>query len=144
MTTHTLRDMGATLTDITAISSHRKFDMKSYIDTIKQASQQAALSRKLVHTAKPTDTWQPLETQIMRWWSNLPDSLRNRRFQLIEIAGVCQGRYRERPALRFVAGALRTLGWNEKRCWKLTGRNRRYWIPPLNTAPLSCINRLGG
>lgn len=71
---------------------------------------------------------EPLEAQIRRWWANLPDCQKDRRFQLSEIAAYCHGRYKPKAALRQVAAALRTLGWREVRDWTNAGRNRRYWF----------------
>lgn len=103
-------------------------DMKNYLDTLRRESsrQQAEASRLQKRCAKPP--WEPLEVQIQRWWANAPETVKSRPFQLIEIAGVCSGRYQARPALRCVAQALRALGWREYRCWKRSGRNRRFWI----------------
>jgi hypothetical protein len=74
---------------------------------------------------------EPLDKQIQRWWINLPPVMQNRKFQIIEIANQCNGRFKERPALRNVAAALRALDWREYRDWTTTGRNRRFWIPSL-------------
>lgn len=116
-------------TDIADTSSHHKIDMKSYLDTLKRESsrQQAEAIRLQQRCEKPS--WEPLEVQIQRWWANLPDSMKTRPFQLAEIAGACRGRYQDRPALRCVAAALRSIGWGEYRCWKKPGRNRRFWLP---------------
>lgn len=101
--------------------------MKAYLSSLKQESsrQQADLIRSQTRCAKPA--WEPLDAQIQRWWANLPDTMKARPFQLAEIAGACRGRYQERPALRCVAAALRSIGWREYRCWKASGRNRRFW-----------------
>jgi len=47
-----------------------------------------------------------LETQIRRWWANLHQASKQRGFHISEVAGVCRGRFKERPALRDVAAAL--------------------------------------
>lgn len=72
-------------------------------------------------------TMESLEDQILRWWVNLPEDQRQRRFQIMDISAHCKGKFHSKPALREVAAALRTLGWNEKRDWTKVGRNRRFW-----------------
>ena len=74
--------------------------------------------------------FEPLEDQIRRWWANLPEDDKNRRFHITEIAAHCKGKYQERPALRDVAASLRLLGWRSKRSWKKSSRNKRYWSNP--------------
>ena len=115
-------------TDIADTSSHHKIDMKNYLASLRQESARQITASQFKQKRDASTGWEPLETQIQRWWSNLPDALKARQFQLVEIAGLCKGRYQDRPALRCVAQALRSLGWREARCWKQSGRNRRYWI----------------
>jgi hypothetical protein len=100
--------------------------MKSYIANLKA---QAALQQEVARTqAKPLPkAWEPLESQISRWWANLPEAMRNRPFQITEIAAACHGRFRERPALRDIAAALRTLGWTTNRQWSKLDMPRRLW-----------------
>ena len=71
--------------------------------------------------------WEPLEIQIQRWWQSLPTTLKSRRYQITEIAGLCKGRYRDRPAQREIAKALRNCSWTESRDWSVAGRNKRTW-----------------
>ena len=101
--------------------------MKSYIANLKA---QTALQQEAVGTkARPLPkAWEPFESQISRWWANLPEAMRNRPFQITEIAAACHGRFRERPALRDVAAALRTLGWTTARDWRTVSGNRRIWL----------------
>lgn len=102
--------------------------MKSYIENLQA---QAATLRDATTCAVSSShaaQWEPLEVQIKRWWVNLPPVMKQRPFQIIEIAAQCRGRYRDKPALREVASALRALGWSERRDWSVTGRNRRLWI----------------
>ncbi len=103
--------------------------MKTYIQNLNKMTSLAMSKyiRNRDRTARAV--FEPLETQIMRWWANLPEETRNRPFQVTEIAGVCRGRYRERPATREVAATLRSLGWTEYRDWTAEGRNRRLWKP---------------
>lgn len=109
---------------------HHKIDMKIYLQSLKLEAEKRSsdAERQGLRASNPKPPWEPLEVQIQRWWANAPDTVKSRPFQLIEIAGVCSGRYQARPALRCVAQALRALGWREYRCWKRSGRNRRFWI----------------
>lgn len=108
--------------------SHHKLPMKSYIETLQ--AQAATLQNATACTVSrsPDAQWEPLEIQIKRWWANLPPIMQQRSFQIVEIAAQCKGRYRDKPALREVASALRALSWTENRDWSSQGRNRRYWI----------------
>lgn len=59
---------------------------------------------------KIKSTFEPLETQIARWWLNLHQTLRERAFHISEITEACRDRFRDKPALRDVAAALRQWG----------------------------------
>jgi hypothetical protein len=104
--------------------------LRQYLKTLQERSEQQRLSyeRAKALEQQRRERQAPLEAQIERWWTNLPPALRDRRFQITEIARVCKGRYRDRPALREVAAALRILGWREIRDWTLAGRNQRFWV----------------
>jgi hypothetical protein len=102
--------------------------MKTYIENLKREVANRVLIRKDSISRINSDSWQPLEVQILNWWRDLPECLKYRSFKIKEIAGICKGRYQSRPALRAVASALRSIGWHEKRCWKKHGRNQRFWI----------------
>ncbi len=113
--------------------------LRQYLKTLQERSEQQRLSherakaleqqRREQQAQSKLARHEPLTAQIHRWWTNLPPILRERCFQITEIAGVCSGRYRKRPALREVAAALRALGWQEERDWTKAGRNHRYWHP---------------
>ena len=62
--------------------------------------------------------------------------MQQRKFQIFEVAAQCKGIYRDRPALREIAIALRALGWVETRDWTTKGRNRRLWTPKYAPPPL--------
>ena len=105
--------------------------MKPYIEALKaetlrrriEDDARNARERKTVVVVQ----WEPLEVQIQRWWQSLPATLKSRRYQIAEIAGLCKGRYRDRPAQREIAKALRNCGWTESRDWSVAGRNKRTW-----------------
>ena len=101
--------------------------MKSYIANLKA---QASLQQETASTKAnpPPKAWEPLESQISRWWANLPEAMRNRSFQITEIAAACHGRFRDRPALREVAATLRTLGWRQSRPWSVQMNGKRIWL----------------
>jgi hypothetical protein len=100
--------------------------MKNYISHLRKVSLETV--QKTTRSEGHAD-WEPLEIQIKRWWVNLPLITQQRPFQLVEIAVQCRGRYRDKPALRNVATALRSLDWVESRDWSNAGRNRRFWMP---------------
>lgn len=102
--------------------------MKHYIHNLRKVSDQLDDTRKRVRDGNRRAN-ESVETQIQRWWVNLPPVMRQRRFQILEVAAQCKGLYRDRPALREIANALRALGWVETRDWTTLGRNRRLWIP---------------
>ena len=103
--------------------------MRNYIQNLRKVSEQCLAEPKVNTRVRLTDV-EPLEAQIHRWWVNLPPTMQQRKFQICEIAAQCQGKYRDRPALRQVASALRSIGWHEGRDWSKHGRNVRLWIPP--------------
>jgi hypothetical protein len=105
--------------------------VKSYIEHLNKLTKVAVSKSGRGRSAKTKAAYEPLEIQIARWWANLPEAMKDRSFQITEIAGVCGGKSLERPALRNVAAALRALGWKEYRDWTASGRNRRFWIPSL-------------
>lgn len=101
--------------------------MKHYISHLRKVSQETLPKPKRSQNLAELE---PLESQIRRWWINLPPIMQLRLFQIVEIAAQCKGRYRDKPALREVAVVLRALGWTENRNWSVAGRNRRQWCPP--------------
>lgn len=116
--------MSTDSTDITC--SHHKFaSMKQYISNLRKVSQETLPKLKYRESRAECE---PLEVQIKRWWENLPPIMQQRPYQITEIAAQCRGRYRDKPALREMASALRAMGWTEQRDWSSQGRNRRYWI----------------
>ncbi len=102
--------------------------MKHYIHSLRKVSDQLIAERKQVQHSDQLVS-ESLEIQIKRWWVNLSPVMQQRRFQIFEVAAQCKGQYRDRPALREIANALRALGWVETRDWTTLGRNRRLWIP---------------
>lgn len=103
--------------------------MRHYIQNLRKVSEQYLAEQRLDKRIGLTCE-EPLEAQIHRWWVNLPPTMQQRKFHIYEIAAQCQGKYRDKPALRQVASALRTIGWHELRDWTRGGRNRRVWLPP--------------
>jgi hypothetical protein len=103
--------------------------MRHYIQNLRTVSEQRLAERRFDKRGNGT-AQEPLEAQIQRWWSNLPPSMQQRRFQIFEIAAQCNGKYQDRPALRQVARVLRSIGWREIRDWSTLGRNHRFWTPP--------------
>ena len=109
--------------------------MKSYIETLQAQAATLQNATACSVSRAPTAQWEPLDVQIKRWWVNLPPVMQQRPFQIVEIAAQCKGRYRDKPALREVAAALRALGWTERRDWSKCTRNRRYWVSSSFTKP---------
>jgi hypothetical protein len=106
-----------------------KEPMKHYIQNLRKISKDLQLYAKEKQDTNCAN-WEPIEAQIKRWWFSLPPIMQQRRFQITEIASHCRGKFLERPALREVASALRSLGWREVRDWTKSGRNLRQWLPP--------------
>lgn len=104
---------------------HEETERQRQIHEQRQAEESRL--RELEARAKLAQ-YEPLEDQIRRWWANLPECQKNRRFQLVEIAANFRGKHKPKAALREVAAALRALGWREVRDWTNAGRNRRYWV----------------
>lgn len=109
------------------VHHNNKSAMKAYIESLKELIAIGGQSKPNTQTEQQRVVVEPLETQIRRWWSNLPPALQDRSFHILEIAGVCSGRYKPRPALREIAAALRAMGWTEQRDWTKGGGNRRTW-----------------
>ena len=107
--------------------------MKSYIKALHAQAAVVQDEYARASSISTVATWEPLEVQIKRWWANLPPIMQQRPYQITEIAAQCRGRYRDKPALREVATALRVLGWSERRDWSVAGRNKRFWITTLHS-----------
>lgn len=110
--------------------------LRTYLQSLNTLTEQQLFAHKTATATKVKNRparQEPLENQIKRWWSSLPPCLRQRRFQIGEIANNCNGRFKKKPALRNVAEALRALDWKECRDWTNAGRNRRFWIPSPST-----------
>ena len=95
--------------------------MTTYLSRLRETTQQPAT---------PTGTFVPLTDQIAALTAPLPPVQLHRPWTIAELLPQLQGRYQARPAARDVAQALTQLRWRRKRCWKKTGRNRRFWYPP--------------
>ncbi len=117
---------------------HHKLAMKTYINTLNEMAK-AAFDRQSDCVDKSRVGVDPLELQIERWWLSLPPVMQSRLFRIDEIAAQCRGRYRDRPALREVAAALRFLGWKTYRDWKKNGCSSRLWMPM--TSPQSKVSQ---
>lgn len=117
------------ITDIAAATTKSGVFMKHYIEHLRKITTETLPMPKHTSSKNRSDR-ESLETQIKRWWASLPPILQQRRFQIVEIANQCRGRFRDKPALREVANALRSAGWQETRDWTNRGRNQRLWIPP--------------
>jgi hypothetical protein len=104
--------------------------MKTYISQLKTKAAEYQRKTYGVNSFARTRQPEPLDAQIKRWWVNLPDGSRYRQFSITEVASVCNGKFREKPALREVAFSLRALGWIQIREWKKPSNNRRMWCPP--------------
>lgn len=69
---------------------------------------------------------------LRKHFNSLPPANISRRWTLDELCNILPGRYANKPAPRFIAAALRELGFTEHRDWTHAGRNRRYWMPSQN------------
>jgi len=93
----------------------------TYLTRLQQAAQRPS---------EPRTGYVPLTEQIQALTAHLPPMQLNRPFSIEELLPQLHGRYKARPATREVAKALTELGWQQKRCWKKSGLNRRFWYPP--------------
>jgi len=93
----------------------------TYLDILQKAAKQPS---------EPTAGCTSLTDQIQALMSPLSSMQLNRPWSIDELLPRLKGRYQQRPATREVAKALRVLGWQQKRCWKKSGLNRRFWYPP--------------
>ncbi len=93
----------------------------TYLDILQKAAQESS---------EPGADYTPLTDQIQTLMSSLSSIQLNRPWSIDELLPRLQGRYQKRPATREIAKALTLLGWQQKRCWKKSGLNRRYWYPP--------------
>jgi hypothetical protein len=98
--------------------------------TLHEQRSREELALKKLEAEALRARFEPLEDQIRRWWANLPEADKHRRFHITEIAAHCRGKYQERPALRDVAASLRLLGWRSMRSWKKFSRDKRFWNNP--------------
>ena len=85
------------------------------------------------HGATSNPDTPSLDAQIASLTATLPSAVLHRPWSLEELLPRLSGQYRPRPATRSVAQALRRLGWQQRRCWKKTGLNRRLWVPPASS-----------
>lgn len=83
---------------------------------------------------KSVQTKRRIETDytilIRDWFNSMPPAMRNRRFTTGELLVRFTGRYRDKPACRMIAAALRANGFTSHRDWTNAGCNQRYWLPP--------------
>lgn len=93
----------------------------SYLDQLQKAAQQPS---------EPGAGYTPLTDQIKALMSPLSSMQLLRPWSIDELLPRLRGRYQTRPATREVAKALTQLGWQQKRCWKKSGLNRRFWYAP--------------
>jgi hypothetical protein len=108
--------------------------MKCYLDNLRKLSEHALKTKSEARTVNYVS--EPLESQINKWWSNIPEASRQRAFNISEIAAICKSYSTNKPALRNVAAALRNLGWQQKREWVKQGPNRRLWEKTVEFNPI--------
>ena len=110
--------------------------LDSFARLKQQADVAAAAEPVLLHpTANAPQTRQDrrctdFAVLVREWYQSIPPAARNRRFTADELVHRFAGRYRDRPALRMIAAALRANGFTQHRDWSAQGRNQRYWLGP--------------
>ncbi len=113
--------------------------LRPYIaDTIAKLRSHAETSNaqmaKTKHQATQPTTTSRTETDykvlIHDWYHAMPPAHRQRRYTSDELLKLFAGRYRDRPAVRMIAAALRANGFTSHRDWSNGGCNQRYWLPP--------------
>lgn len=67
--------------------------------------------------------------RIHKWIRSLSPSQLQREFSIKEIMVLAdlRGHYRKLASVQYTAEALRKCGFRQKRNWKISGRNKRYW-----------------
>lgn len=110
---------------------------------VQMASERMAeLRRKLLEAPKPATPVKPTKltkqalkdlyaSHLQSWWNSLPPAVRQHPWSMDTI--MTAAFHGEAVATRFVSEQLRLAGWSEKRDWTTKGRNRRQWIPPVET-----------
>ena len=98
--------------------------MATYLDALKQT----AVMRP--QQTVSTTHYKPLTAQIEELMEGLSPLSVNRPWSIAELTPKLAGKHQKRPATRDVAKALTQLGWQRQRCWKKSGLNRRFWLPP--------------
>jgi hypothetical protein len=93
----------------------------TYLDRLREYSKKKS---------RPVETYSPLAKQIQALIAPLSPLQLHRAWSVEELLPQLKGRFQARPATREVAKALRQIGWTQKRCWKKSGMNRRFWYPP--------------
>ena len=93
---------------------------------IKQREKLAAIASAVKKNRTETD----YRVLVADWFRSIPPAARQRRYRIEELLLIFAGRYRDRPAIRLLAEALRANGFIPRRDWSVAGRNSRYWLPP--------------
>jgi hypothetical protein len=109
---------------------HDKLPMKSYISQLKMKADACQRNTSSKTSFEQIRKSEPVKAQIKRWRFNLPAGSHYRQFSIIEVASTCNGKFRDKPALREIAFSLRALRWTQVREWKNLSNNRRMWRPP--------------
>ena len=94
----------------------------TYLTQLQKAAQQPS---------EPTAGYMPLTDQIQALIAPISPIQLHRPWSIDELLPRLRGRYKTRPATREVAKALIQLGWQQKRCWKKSGLNKRFWYSPV-------------
>lgn len=89
---------------------------------------QSLVRQKSAQTKKRIET--DYAVLISEWFNSMPPAMRDRRFTTDELLARFSGRYRDKPACRMIAAALRANGFTSHRDWTSAGCNQRYWLPP--------------
>jgi hypothetical protein len=87
-------------------------------------------ANQVAQQAKPSKAKLDYSGCLKKWWSGMAPAVRQRPWDMNTIMASAFPALK--PAPRYVAAALRDLGFTEKRAWTRAGRNRRYWLAPAN------------
>lgn len=114
------------------LTAYLRDSVSRLIEQTAQRKETAKLVSQTEQSAVATN--KRLETDytvlIGNWYKAIPPASRQRRYTTEELLTQFAGRYRDRPAIRMIAAALRANGFTSKRDWTVAGRNQRYWLPP--------------
>ena len=103
--------------------------LRQQIDKLKAETLELN-AKSPTNPTKPISLIEQYTNQITTWVASMTTLQRQRTYTLEEIitlAGL-KGYFRARASNQYTGEALRRCGFNPKRDWTISGRNKRYWL----------------